>query len=216
LCGISIPGGNVRTVIILLSVALMLGCASLPPTIQQGEYQNYRYGFVVQLPDRGWTLTNSVPEMFAAYLVPEAPERTLLLLHNPQTKGLIAVQAGTLALSYENILTLQERLTEYVELFLDIDWFLIVQGDPETRGSYQIYQCDASGLYWQERTGQRPVPGILHASQGSVYPLKEETCYATFYLFSEPETFDDNMKTLYRMARSFSSGEVFTTKIYGW
>lgn len=205
-----------RTIIILLSVALMLGCASLPPTIQQGEYQNYRYGFVVQLPDKGWTLTKSVPEMFAAYLVPEAPERTLLLLHNPQTKGLIAVQAGTLSLSYENILTLQERLTEYVEPFLEIDWFLIVQGDSETRGSYQIYQCDASGLYWQERAGQRPVPGILHASRGSVYPLKEETCYATFYLFSEPETFDDNVKVLYRMARSFSSGEVFTTKVYGW
>jgi hypothetical protein len=194
----------------------MLGCASLPPTIQQGEYQNYRYGFVFQLPDKGWTLTKSVPERFAAYLVPDASERTLLLLHNPQTKGLIAVQAGTLALSYENILTLQERLNEYVEPFLDVDWFLIVQGEAETRGSYQIYQCDASGLYWQEREGQRPVPGILHASRGRVYPLKEETCYATFYLFSEPETFDENMKVLYRVAGSFSSGEVFTTKIYGW
>ncbi len=143
-------------------------------------------------------------------------ERTLLLLHNPQSKGLIAVQGGTMALSYENILTLQERLTEFIEPFLDVDWLLIVQGDPETRGSYQIYQCDSSGLYWQERTEKRPVPGILHASRGSVYPLKEETCYATFYLFSEPETFDENMKVLYRMAGSFSSGEVFTTKVYGW
>jgi hypothetical protein len=206
----------VRTIVILLCVALTLGCASLPPTIQQGEYQNYRYGFVLQLPDKGWTLTKSVPEMFSAYLAPKTPERTLLLLHNPQTKGLIAVRAGTLTLSYENILTLQERLTEYVELFLDIDWFLIVQDNPEIRGSYQIYQCDASGLYWQESAGQRPVPGILHASRGSVYPLKEETCYVTFYLFSEPETFDENMKVLYRLAGSFSSGEVFTTKIYGW
>lgn len=209
-------GGNVRTIVILICSALILGCASLPPTIQQGEYQNYRYGFVVQLPDKGWTLTNAVPEMFAAYLVPEAPERTLLLLHNPQTRGLIAVQGGTLALSYENILTLQERLTEYIEPFLDVDWFLIVQDDPEARGSYQIYQCNASGFHWQERAGTRPVPGILHASRGSVFPLKSETCYVTFYLFSEPETFDENMRVLYRMAGSFSSGEVFTTKVYGW
>lgn len=205
-----------RTIVILICSALMLGCASLPPTIQQGEYQNYRYGFVVQLPDKGWTLTKSVPEMFAAYLVSEAPERTLLLLHNPQTRGLIAVQGGTLTLSYENILTLQERLTEYIEPFLDVDWFLIVQDDSEARGSYQIYQCNASGFHWQERAGQRPVPGILHASRGSVFPLKSETCYVTFYLFSEPETFDENMKVLYRMAGSFSSGEVFMTKVYGW
>ncbi len=205
-----------RTIIILVCTALILGCASLPPTIRQGEYQNYRYGFIVQLPDKGWTLTKSVPDKFAAYLVPAAPERALLLLHNPQTGGLIAVQAGTLSLSYENILTLQERLTEFVEPFLDVDWLLLVQDDPEIRGSYQIYQCDASGLYWQERSGQRPLAGITYASRGIVYPLKEETCYVTFYLFSDQGTFDENLKILSRMAGSFSSGEVFTTKIYGW
>ena len=205
-----------RQIIILVCTALILGCASLPPTIRGGEYQNYRYGFIVQLPDKGWALTKSVPEKFAAYLVPEAPERALLLLHNPQTGGLIAVQAGTMSLSYESILTLQERLTEFIEPFLDVDWILIVQDDPETRSSYQIYQCDASGLYWQERAGQRPLAGIAHASRGSVYPLKGETCYATFYLFSDQETLDDNLRVLYRMAGSFSSGEVFTTNMYGW
>ncbi|HET6489037.1 MAG TPA: hypothetical protein VFG28_04685 [Syntrophales bacterium] len=205
-----------RTIVILACAALILGCASLPPTIRGVEYQNYRYGFIVQLPDKGWTLTKSVPDKFAAYLVPEAPERALLLLHNPQTGGLIAVQAGTLSLSYESILTLQERLTEFVEPFLDIDWLLIVQDDPEARSSYQIYQCDASGLYWQERAGQRPLAGITHASRGRVYPLKGETCYATFYLFSDQETLDDNLKVLYRMAGSFQSGEVFTTNTYGW
>jgi hypothetical protein len=206
----------VRKIFILVCTALMLGCAALPPTIYQGGYQNYRYGFIAQLPEKGWTLTKAVPEMFAEYLVPEAPERTLLMLHNPQTKGLIAVQGGTLALSYEIILTLQEQLTEYVEPFLDMDWHLIVTGDSEIRGSYQIYHCDASGLFWQERAGKRVLPGILHASRGSVYPLKGETCYATFYLFSEPETFDQNMKILYRLAGSFSSGEAFTTRAYSW
>jgi hypothetical protein len=206
----------VRTIIILACTALILGCASLPPTIRGSEYQNYRYGFIVQLPDKGWTLTNSVPEKFAAYLVPKAPERALLLLQNPQTGGLIVVQAGTLSLSYENILTLQERLTEFIEPWLDLDWILMVQNNPEFRSSYQIYQCDAAGLYWQERAGQRQLAGIVHASRGSVYPLKGETCYATFYLFSDQETLDDNLRVLYRMVGSFSSGEVFTTNVYGW
>ncbi|HTZ40433.1 MAG TPA: hypothetical protein VMB77_09760 [Syntrophales bacterium] len=203
-----------RKIAILVCTALMLGCASLPPTIQRGEYQNYRYGFIVQIPEKGWTLTKAVPEMFAGYLVPEAPERTLLMFHNPQTKGLLAVQGGTLALSYEIILTLQERLTEYVEPFLDLDWYLIVNGDTEIRSSYQFYHCDASGLDWQEVAGKRPLPGLLHASRGSVYPIKGETCTVTFYLFSDPETFNENMKVLYRMAKSFSSGEAFTTKAY--
>ena len=205
-----------RKIAILVCTALMLGCASLPPTIYKGEYQNYRYGFIMKLPDNGWTLVKSVPDRFANYLDPGAPERTLLMLHNPQTRGLIAVQGGTLALSYEVILTLQERLTLYVEPFLDLDWFLLVKGDAETRGSYQIYRCDASGLYWQERAGSRPMPGILHATRGMVYPLKGETCAVTFYLFSEPETFDENMKMLYRLAGSFSNGEVFTSRAYNW
>ncbi len=204
-----------RKIVIALFAALMLGCASLPPTIRQGEYQNYRYGFIVQLPDKGWNLTKSVPEMFASYLVPKVPERALLLLYNPQAGGLIVVESGTLFLSYETVLTMQERLTEFVEPVLDINWILMVEDDPQFRSSYQIYQCDASVLSWQERAEQRPLTGILHASRGSIYPLERETCYTTFYLFSKPETFEDNMKVLYRMAGSFSSGEVFTSRVYG-
>ena len=85
-----------RKIFLAALLVLMTGCASLPPTIDQGEYQNYRYGFIVRLPADGWVMTKTVPESFSAYLVPEAPERVLLLLHNPQTRGLIAVRGGTM------------------------------------------------------------------------------------------------------------------------
>jgi hypothetical protein len=210
------PGGNVRKIVILAFAALMAGCASLPPTIDQGEYQNYRYGFIVRLPDGGWHMTKAVPESFAAYLVPEVPERVLLLLYNPQVSGLIAVRGGTLMLSYENVLTLQERLTELIEPVLDLDWTRLVREFPESRGSYQLGHWNASGLQWRERTGSRPLAGIQHTSMGYYYPLNGETCYVTFYLFSEPGRFDDNVKVLQRMAGTFSSGEVFTSQEYGW
>lgn len=195
---------------------LMTGCASLPPTIDQGEYQNYRYGFIVRLPDDGWVMTKIVPESFSAYLVPEAPERVLLLLHNPQTRGFIAVRGGTLYLSYESTLTLQERLTEMIEPVLDVDWSRLVRNFPESRGSYRLGHWDASGLQWQERSGSRPLDGIRHTSMGYYYPLNGETCYVTFYLFSEPDMFDRNVKVLQRMAGTFSSGEVYTSRQYGW
>jgi hypothetical protein len=51
---------------------------------------------------------------------------------------------------------------------------------------------------------------------GYYYPLNGDTCYVTFYLFSEPDTFDHNVKALHRMAETFSSGEVFTSRAYGW
>jgi hypothetical protein len=210
------PGGNVRKIVIIAFAALMAGCASLPPTIDQGEYQSYRYGFIVRLPDNGWLMTKTVPESFAAYLVPEAPDRVLLLLHKSQTRGLIAVRGGTLYLSYENALTLQERLTELIEPFLDLDWTQLVRELPESRGSYRLGHWDASGLQWQERSESRPLAGIKHTSMGYYYPLNGETCYVTFYLFSEPDTFDDNVKALHRMAGTFSSGEVFTSRAYGW
>ena len=60
-----------RKIVIIAFAALMAGCASLPPTIDQGEYQDYRYGFIVRMPDDGWLMTKTVPERFAAYLVPE-------------------------------------------------------------------------------------------------------------------------------------------------
>lgn len=200
---------------ILVIIALVGGCASLPPTIDQGEYQNYRYGFIVELPRDGWERTNAVPGPFAGHFVPEAPNRLLLLLHNPQTGGLIALQGGTLVLAYENVLTLEERVSEFVQSFLDLEWFRITGGDPRVRGSYHVYHCDASGLQWQERAASRPMPGILHAARGSVYPLKGETIGVTLYVFSRPETFEDNRKALHRMAATLSSGEVFTTRVYG-
>ena len=205
-----------RKIVILAFAALIAGCASLPPTIDQGEYQNYRCGFILRLPDDGWLMTKTVPESFAAYLVPEAPESVLLLLHNPQTRGLIAVRGGTLYLSYESALTLQERLTELIEPVLDLDWTRLVRTFPESRGSYRLGHWDASGLQWQERSGSRPLDGIQHTSMGYYYPLHGETCYVTFYLFSEPDTFDENVKALHRMAGTFSSGEVFTSRQYGW
>ena len=205
-----------RKIVIIAFAALMAGCASLPPTIDQGEYQNYRYGFIVRLPDDGWLMTKTVPESFADYLVPETPERVLLLLHKPQTRGLIAVRGGTFYLSYESALTLQERLTEMIEPVLDLDWTRLVREIPESRGSYRLGHWDASGLQWQERSESRPLDGIRHTSMGYYYPLQGETCYVTFYLFSGPDTFDDNVKVLHRMAGTFSSGEVFTSRAYGW
>lgn len=205
-----------RKIVIVVFAVLMGGCASLPPTIDQGEYQNYRYGFILRLPDDGWVMTKTVPEIFAAYLAPDSPERVLLLLHNPQSRGLIAVRGGTLFFSYEVALNFQERLTEYIEPFLDQDWGLIVQDDPEEKGSYHLGHWNASGLQWREESGSRPLAGIRHTSQGYYYPLNGESCYVTFYLFSEPETFDDNVKVLHRVAGSFSSGEVFTSRSYGW
>jgi len=183
--------------------------------IDRGEYQNYRYGFIVQLPGDGWERTGAVPERFAAALVPEAPERLLLLLHNPGTGGLIAVRGGSLLLSYENTLNLQERLTGYIEAFLDQDWLLIVRDGTEGRGAYAVGHCDASGLHWRERPASRSLAGIRHTSRGYVYPLKGEACYVTFTVFSEPDTFDHNAAVMQRMAGTFSSGEVFTERVYG-
>jgi hypothetical protein len=204
----------VRTITILAIIVFAAGCASLPPTVDEGEYQNYQYGFIVQLPRDGWERVRSVPAGFAPYLLAEAPSRLLLLLHNPRTAGLIAVQGGTLPLHYENVLTLQDRFTEFIQSFLDLQWFQITGDDPGVRGSYRITHCDASGLQWQERAGSRSTAGILHASLGSVYPVKGDTNAVTFYVFSGPDTYEENRIALYRMAGTFSSGEVFTMRAY--
>ena len=62
-----------RTISLLVIVVFAAGCASLPPTIDQGEYQNYQYGFVVQLPRDGWERVTSVPAEFSPYVLPRRP-----------------------------------------------------------------------------------------------------------------------------------------------
>ncbi len=111
-------------------------------------------------------------------------------------------------------MTLEERLSELIQSFLDLEWFRVTGGDPRVRGSYRVYHCDASGLHWQEEAG-RPITGLRHAAWGRVYPLKGETIGVTLYVFSRPDTFEDNRKELDRMAATLSTGEVFTTRVYG-
>lgn len=204
-----------RKLFTLVIIALAAGCAPLPPTIGQGEYQNTRYGFVVELPRDGWERTNVIPGPFSGSLSPGAPGGFLLMFHNPKTGGLIAIQGGTLVLAYENVLTLEERLSEMIQSFLDHQWFRVTGGDRGVRGSYRVYHCDASGLHWQEGESSRPMQGLLHAAWGRVYPLKGETVGVTLHVFSRPETFGDNREKLDRMAATLSTGEVFTMRVYG-
>ena len=110
-------------------------------------------------------------------------------------------------LQYENVLTppMQERTTEFIQSFLDLQWFLITGDAPGVRGSYRIIGCDASGLQWQERSGNRPKAGILHAALGSGLPRERGHRNAvTFYVFSGPGAFEDNRNALYTDGRGRS------------
>jgi len=82
---------------LVVVLSLLSACATYPPPkIEGNSYQNYRYGFVLQLPGGNWKATKEVPDsmeirMKTGVMFPRKPQLVLL---NSETNGSIIIWCG--------------------------------------------------------------------------------------------------------------------------
>ena len=93
------------TVVFVLTFLLM-GCATYPPPkIENGYYQNYRYGFALDLPGSDWVLMEKPPPELTAAIPGEMRKNLTLSLFNKETIGAIIVLTDKNQLSPHEIVT---------------------------------------------------------------------------------------------------------------
>jgi hypothetical protein len=202
-----------RLVIFFFFISLA-GCATLPPAVEDGQYHNYRLGFVVNLPGADWQTLNQIPEPFAGYFKENASPKVLLILFNQKTKGLLLVTGVYAFVPYEYGTSLLDVTTEPLKIMIDRERTALFKG-PFLEDSVYYTYCDASGLYWKEK-GQMELAGVKRYSSGFVYPLGSETCFITFHVLSALSSYEGNHLIYQKFLKSFNRGEVLTTKNYGW
>jgi len=77
-----------RWILIVVALVILSGCATLPTyKISDNHYQNYRHGFVLDLPGGNWKVSKTVPEWFQQSLNND-PD---LLLFNNSINGILAI-----------------------------------------------------------------------------------------------------------------------------
>lgn len=81
-----------KIIIIIMLLFFLSGCATFPPTkITDNHYQNYRYGFVLDMPGGEWKVSKTVPQWFPKDQINGEPE---LLLFNNTVNGILAIFCG--------------------------------------------------------------------------------------------------------------------------
>ena len=76
-----------RIIVTIFLIAFLSGCAIIPTyKISDNHYQNYKHGFVLDMPGGEWKVSRTVPEWF--HVINENPD---LLLFNNTINGVLAI-----------------------------------------------------------------------------------------------------------------------------
>lgn len=77
-----------RIIITVFLIAIISGCATIPTSkISDNHYQNYQYGFALDMPGGEWKVSKTMPEWFRE-AISEKPD---LLLFNNAISGVLAI-----------------------------------------------------------------------------------------------------------------------------
>ena len=81
-----------KRLVLAVFLMLVLACATYPPPkIEKGCYQNYEYGFMLDLPGSDWELLEGTRRHLRKGLPLEIRRNFLLLAYNKETLFLIKV-----------------------------------------------------------------------------------------------------------------------------
>lgn len=203
-----------KRLVIFFFVISLMGCATLPPVVEEGQYHNYRLGFVVKLPGADWQALQQIPEPFVGHFRESISSKVLLTLFNQKTKGLLIVTGIYALVPYEYGTSLLDVTTRPLKVMIEKEKTALFKGPFLEDTVYYTY-CDASGLYWREKE-QTELAGVKRFSSGFVYPLGNESCFVTFYVLSPSSNYEENYLIYQKFLKSFNRGEVLTTESYGW
>jgi len=83
-----------RRLALALLIVLVAGCVTYPPPkIENGRYQNYKYGFVLDLPGSDWVLMEKPPPQLTGVTPREMRKQIMLALFNKEISAAIIVVA---------------------------------------------------------------------------------------------------------------------------
>jgi hypothetical protein len=199
-----------RYLITLTVLCLLLGCATYPPPkIEGNKYQNYRHGFVLELPGEPWKPTDKPPDWFKSWLISaDYPTSNIqLILFNNQTNAFIMVSCSK---SWFDIITLDhDALRKHFQKELERRKKESLKLDQVTHYDYEVYSGNYP-LYSIEMDIETEVQKIRITSKVNMYPIGDDTHFLAIGLWSDQLTFNENREVFDKLYKSFEWDPLLT------
>ncbi|MGD8434126.1 MAG: hypothetical protein PVI73_08410, partial [Syntrophobacterales bacterium] len=188
-------------------IVLVSACVTYPPPKMEGNrYQNYRHGFVIELPGEPWVVTDKPPARFESSMGASGYHRNRarkLLLTNNQTNALIAVHCWRSTDEFK-----RHILSEAMSMILEMQKKEALKSEAVTRFDYNVYFKGLDALAWTVNMDfETPIQRIQLISKNNAYPIGDDTHVIEITLFSDRLTFDENYGVFDKMYKSFEWGE---------
>ena len=192
-------------------VLLVSACATYPPPkIEGNRYQNYRHGFVLELPGEPWKPTEKLPAWFESWMLASGnPTSTIqLVLFNNQTNAFIVVNCWKRPPPIERVWA--SLAYEGFEMVLEKEKEESLKSDRITRFEYELSR-EFPRFHWSvEVDSETEVQKSSVIRKGNNYPIHDDTHYFEIMLWSNQLTFNENLEIFDKMYKSFEWSEDLT------
>lgn len=209
-----------KIIVITFLIALLSGCATFPPPkISDNHYQNYKYGFTLDMPGGEWKVSKTVPKWFQK-VIKASPE---LLLFNNTIGGALAIicNKSTIEIfpkeddspfwqAYRASLrdSARKEIQEQIKKGEDAK---------KTNPSVTLFTHEARNLYsspemtWFfriETDNEMLKMGFM--SRSYIYPLENATSYVDIWIGYLRANQEEVFRTLYKLIESFKYGDEYS------
>ena len=204
-----------RSVYLVFVSFILMSCATTPSQkIEEDYYQNYQYGFALELPGGAWELTKAMPAQFRQVFVAQgaSPRNVTLMLLNNETQGAILVYCEKHKFSKDLSKLSRSQLLDTLKKEFEKKRRKILKSDKITSFTYDVW-LDNSEVRW---TLNLDVVDLMMKvqtiAQGFLYQLGDNICVVQVMLASNVLTYEQNLETFNQMSASLWYGEEYTAE----
>lgn len=200
-------------------VVLVMACATYRPPkldIEKGSYQNYRHGFVIDIPG-GWTPVSEIPKWFLkelqdfAYGGADLSHYFKMGFINSDSNGLILIGCKKMKASYDSLLTSSIRWRKQLsqELEKRKQWAL---GQGAKTLDYELYEFPLYGgkVFVTKVEFDETHENFRLDSTIFMYEIDQKTSMVEILLQSLPKKYGANYECYEKMVNSIRYGNSFT------
>jgi len=183
--------------------------------MEGNRYQNYRHGFVLELPGEPWVVTDKLPAWFESWMIPaEYPTSTIkLLLTNNQTNAFITV--GCTRSPHDFDAVSRDAIYRVLSSELEKNKKKSLKLEEVTRFDYNVSHqggyVSGQALAWTiEMDLETPIQKNRLITRGNAYPIGDDTHFIEIRLWSDQLTFNENFEVFDKLYKSFEWSKVLT------
>lgn len=204
-----------RSVTLIFISFFLLSCATTPPPrIEDNYYQNYQYGFAIELPGGDWKPTKKMPAQFRQAFVAQgaSPTNITLVLFNNETQATIMVYYEKRKTSGDLSTASRSQLVNALKKEFEKKRGKILKNDKITSFKYNVW-LDNSEVRWTldlEVADQMMKAQAI--AQAFLYQLGANICVAQVMLVSNVLTYEQDLETFNQMWASHRYGAEYTAE----